>query len=180
MGPAPVMSTRARRAAQAPDAVGVVPGLRHHAGRLDQDAEQAESGVDLHGIVGVDAELLRAEAVQSLDAVFGVLAVLAHVPFAGRARHAGDGIAMPHHADDVIAGHKAGLGRRLAHAAERFMAEDQAALARRGLAVKARDDLVIGAANAERDRVGENASRSARRRRNVVKPCGIRVRTAGS
>ena len=64
MGPAPVTTTvLGVPVGPAPDAVDLLPGLGHHAGRLEQHAQRAERGVDLHDEVGVDAVALRAVAV---------------------------------------------------------------------------------------------------------------------
>src|SRR5215213_8187432 len=124
-----------RRAFQPPHTVAVVPCLGDNAGRFKQHAENAERRIDLDGELGRDAEALGAEAIATLDTVFGIKAVAAHVPFAIGARWAGDGIGLPHDTDNVVAGRKARIARRFAHAAKRFVSEDQPLLAFRRLPV---------------------------------------------
>jgi hypothetical protein len=93
---------------------------------------------------------LGAVAVQFLDAVLGVLAVVAHVPFAGRTGHAWNGIGMAHDPDHQIVAPEVTARRRLDDLAERFMAENEPLLAGRRRAVFAVDDFAVGAADAER------------------------------
>ena len=107
------------------DALDVVPRLGDDAGRLQQNAELAERRVDLDGEARLDAKALGAEAVQALDAAFGVAAVAAHVPFAGGAGGAGHRVGPPHDADDVVAGGEAAAGRRRDRPRRGFMAENQ-------------------------------------------------------
>src|SRR2546429_8308116 len=103
----------------------MIPRLGDDARRLEQHAENAERRIDLHGELGRDAEALRTEAVALLDAMLGVEPVAAHVPLAIGASRAGDRIGLAHDADEVIANRKAAIRRRLAHAAERLVAENQ-------------------------------------------------------
>jgi hypothetical protein len=93
--------------------------------------------------------------VDLLDPALGVAAVAAEVELAARARLARLGVGPADHADDEVAGGEAAARRRLAHAAERLVAEDQPLGARRRPAVVAVDDLAVGAAHPEGDAVDE-------------------------
>ena len=101
-----------RRGAGA-DAHDLLPGLGDDAGRLQQHAEVLERGIERDQEIRLDAELLAAIAVALFDAAFGVLAVAAHVPFAGGASRARHRIGPSHDADDEIAALEAAAGRRL-------------------------------------------------------------------
>ena len=57
------------------------------------------------------------------------------------------GVRSAHDADDQLARREAAASRRLNHFAQRFVAENEAVLARRRLAVSALDDLDVGAAD---------------------------------
>ena len=154
----------------------MVPGFRDHAGRLQQHRVEPERGIDLHGEFRLDAPALGAEAVQPLDAVLGVLPVAAHVPLAGRAGRAGDRIGMAHDADDVIAA----LADRNPSALRRTRPSDSWPRISRSwpcgrLAVLARDDLAIGAADAERDRLDQQRAVLRRRLGHIAQFNGIRV-----
>ena len=162
-----------RRGFEPPHAIDVVPRLGDHARRLEQHAEQAERAIDFHGELRRRAPALGAEAVQSLDAVLGVLPVAAHVPLAGRAGRAGQRVGMAHDADHVIAGREVGFLRRRDHPAERLMPEDQAIVAVGRRAELARDDLAIGAAHAERERLHQHRTVRCRRFRYLVQPYRI-------
>ena len=162
------------RAFEPPHAVAMVPRLGDDARRLQQHAQNAERGIDLDGELRRDAPALRAEAVPRLDAVLGVEPVAAHVPFAVGAGRAGDRIGLAHDADDMIARREAAIRRRFAHAAERLVAEDQPRVTLGRFAVMAGDDLVIGAADAERNRFDQQRAVSARRFGNVGQRGGIR------
>ena len=76
---------RRPHARAAPDALGMIPRLGDDAGRLEQDAESAQVGIDLDRELGLDAKVVGSKAVPVLDAALGVAAVAAHVPFAGGA-----------------------------------------------------------------------------------------------
>ncbi len=106
-------------------------------------------GSSLNGKSGFDAPTLRAESVALLDAAFGVFAVAAHVPFAGRAGDARDGIGTANDADDQIAFVESAVCGRFFHAAERLVAEDQVIAARRRPAVLGGNELEIGSANSQ-------------------------------
>ena len=164
-GPAPVTSTPPRLpGVESPaDALDVIPGLGDDARRLQQHAKLAQRRIDLDRVARLDAKPLGAEAVQALDAAFGVAAVAAHVPFAGGAGWAGHRIGPPHDADDAVADGKAAAGRRRDHLAIGFMTEHQPLAVRRRFAVSAGDDFPIGAADAERQ--GANQDRAMRLRR---------------
>src|SRR4051812_40161557 len=106
----------------------MIPGLGDDAGRFQQNAELTERGIKLKGEFRFDAEEFGAEAVASLDAVFGKFAVAAHVPFTRRAGRTWDRIRMPDKSNDQISGNEAAGRRRLLHAPERLMPEDQTLL----------------------------------------------------
>jgi hypothetical protein len=134
----------------------VIPGLGHDAGRLEQDCALAELRVDRDHELRLRAVTLGGEAVQALDAVLGVAAVLAHVPLAARAARARHGIRVAHdRAYRVALGHP-GIGWRLEHAAERLVAEDEALLSGRRCAVLAAQDLPIRAAHADGQRLDQH------------------------
>ncbi len=85
------------------DTLGMIPGLRQDAGRLEQDAEQTQARIDLDGEFGLDAEALGAIAVSFLDTALGVAPVAAHVPLAGGAGRTRLRIGPPHDADHEVA-----------------------------------------------------------------------------
>ena len=95
------------------DALGLIPGFGDDAGRLDQDAVDAERRIELDQKVRLDAEKIRAVAIALLDAALGVAAVLAHVPFADGAIGTRHRIGPAHDADDEIAGLEAASRRAL-------------------------------------------------------------------
>ena len=164
-----------RRIGEPPQAIDMVPRLRHHARRLEQHGLEPERRIDLHGEFRRDAPALGAEAVQSLDAVLGVLPVAAHVPLAGRAGRAGNRIGMAHDADDVIAGLEIGLLRRLNARGRATRGRGSTVVTVRRLAVFARDDLAIGAAYAERERLHQQRAVRRRRLRHIVQLDRIRM-----
>ena len=123
--------------------------------------------------VRLDAELLAAIAVALFDATLGIFAVAAHVPFADSAGGTGHRIRPAHNADHQVAARNAAAIRRLFDTAERFMADDETLVTGRRPAVMAVDDLVVGAANAERQRAHQHGAIALRRRRNVLKLNGI-------
>src|SRR5204862_7850048 len=65
----------------------------------------------------------------------------------------------PHDADHGVARGEAAAGRRLEYRAAGFMARHQTGAARRRPAVVAGDDLAIGAADAERQRLRQHGPR---------------------
>src|SRR6476620_10911624 len=132
------------------DPFDVVPGLGHDRGRFDQHAQDAEGGIHRHQVLGTDAVALRGVAVPRLDPPLGVPAVGAHVPVAGRAGRAGDGVGTAYDADDEVPGGEAGTRWRLSHLAQRLVPDDEAFLARRRPPVLAVDDLQIGATDPDR------------------------------
>ena len=102
--------------------------LRDHGHRLEEDAEEAEGRVHLHGVLGLDAPPLGHVAVDLLDPPFGVLAVPAHVPLPDRAGGAGDTVRAPDDADDEIALLQPAGQARVQDAAEGLVTEDEARL----------------------------------------------------
>src|SRR6185295_10344739 len=56
----------------APDPLDVLPRLRHHAGRLQQDPGRAESRVERYGEARLDPPALAREAVALLDPALDV------------------------------------------------------------------------------------------------------------
>ena len=165
--------TRLPRRGTGADAHDLLPGLGDDARRLQQHAECVEPGINGDQEIRLDTKLLRAIAVALLDTAFGVLAVAAHVPFAGRAGRARHRIGPPHDADHQVAVFDAAAGRRFLDTAERFMTDDQALLPRRRPAVMAGDDLAVGATNAERQRAHQHYAIALRRRRYIFKTDGI-------
>ena len=134
----------------------LLPGLRDDGRGFQQHAEQAERRVDLHRVLGLDPPALRHEAVDLLDAALGVLAVAAHVPFADRAVRARHRVGTPDDADDQVALAERAGRTRVDDAAERLVAEHKPRLARRRPAVLAFDDLDVGPAHADCDRLDEH------------------------
>ena len=138
------------------DRVDLLPGLRDDGRGFQQHAEQAERRVDLHRVLGLDPPALRHEAVDFLDAALGVLAVAAHVPFTDRAVRARHRVGAPDDADDQVALAERAGRTRVDDAAERLVAEHKPRLARRCPAVLAFDDLDVGPAHADGDRLDEH------------------------
>jgi len=128
----------------------VVPGLGDDGGRLEQHAEDAESGIHRHQVLGVNAVALGGVTVPGLDPPFGVLAVGAHIPVPGRAGRARNGVRPAHDADDQVPGLEPGSRRRLGYLAQRLVADDETLFAGRRPPVITVDDLQIGAADADR------------------------------
>ena len=131
------------------DALDVVPGLGHHGGGLQKDAELVQAAIHLDQKVGRDAEALAGVTVVLFDPPFRVLAVAAHVPLADGAVRARDGIRAAHDRHHQVAGHESGVCGGLAHVAEGFVADGEARFAGRGPAVVSVDDLDVGAAYAD-------------------------------
>src|SRR6185295_4327383 len=65
------------------DPVDVIPALRDHAGRLEQDAERAERRRDGDGELGLETKTIGRVAVTLLDPALGEAPVAAHVPLTG-------------------------------------------------------------------------------------------------
>ncbi|HEX8828933.1 MAG TPA: hypothetical protein VF778_12555 [Xanthobacteraceae bacterium] len=107
----------------------------------------SEWRIELDGELRLDAKSLGAVAISRLDAALAVLAIAAHIPFAGRASRARFRIGTAHDADDKIAFLQAAIRRRVFHATERFVTENEPALAGRRLAEFSGNDLAIGGAN---------------------------------
>ena len=175
-GPAPVTSNARVPVRAVPDAVDVLPSLRDDARRLEKHAERAECGVDLHRILGLDAVALRAVSVALLDTALGVAPVAAHVPFADRATRHGTG-SRRRTIPTTRSPRRARVRRRLADAPERLVAEHEPRPARRRGAVQTADDVAVGAADADRQRLDEHRAVLERRLGDVVQPC--RFRDAG-
>ena len=86
--------------------------------------------------------------------VYWPLRHMSHSPAAQAGQGTGSGCrTMP---TTMVAGREAAVRRRFAHAAERLVAEDQPLVAGRRFAVVARDDLAVGAADAERERLDQD------------------------
>ncbi|PYR66169.1 MAG: hypothetical protein DMF88_17160, partial [Acidobacteria bacterium] len=64
------------------DLFRVIPGLGDDARRLEEHAEVAERGIDLHREAGLDAKAIRGVAVTLLDPSFCIPAIRAHIPLA--------------------------------------------------------------------------------------------------
>ena len=80
--------------------------------------KRPEPGVDLHGVLGTEAVALRAVAVVALDPVFGVLAVVAEIPFAHRTVAARHRVREPDDAHHEVPGGNRRAGRRLEDATQ--------------------------------------------------------------
>src|SRR6186713_1867180 len=137
------------------DRLDLFPGLRDNGRGFQQHAKQAKRRVDLHRVLGLDPPALRHEAVDFLDAALRILAVAAHVPFTNRAVRARHRVGPPDDADDQVALAERAGRARVDDAAERLVAEHQPRLARRCPAVLAFDDLDVGPADADCDRLDE-------------------------
>ena len=107
------------------DPFDVVPGLGDHARRLEQHPGPFQGRVELDHVAGADAVALAQEPVQLLDAVFGVAAVMAHVPLAGGATQARLGVGLADDANHQVARPQVARGRGLQDPAEGLMAEHQ-------------------------------------------------------
>src|SRR5215203_782432 len=139
---------RARR-----DAVDLLPGLGEDARRLGEDAERPEVIGYRDGEVLLDRHELGAVAVERLDAALRVLAVPAHVPLAHGAAGARDGVGAPDDPGHQLAGVEAAAS--LADTAEELVPEHEPLVSLRRLAVGAVEDLAVGAADAEVERLDE-------------------------
>ena len=102
------------------------------------------------------AELIGAVSKELGDQRTSEAAVEAIIDTITRAVVAGDRVAVAYDPYDVVAGLEVRVRGRLPHAAERLVAEDQPFAAVRRLAVIAGDDLAIGAADAERQRIDQD------------------------
>jgi hypothetical protein len=91
--------------------------------------------------------------VEPLDAALGVLAVPAHVPLAPGAAGTRDGIGAPYDPGHQLAGVEA--GSCLANPRQQLVSEHQPLLSVRWLAVSAVEDLAVGAADPEVERLDE-------------------------
>src|SRR5437868_12405175 len=100
------------------DPLRMLPRFGDDARRLEQHAELAERGLDLHCECGVDAPPLGAESIQLLDAMLLVATVATHIPFAGGAVHAGHRIGLTDDADDQVALDEPTARRRVFHATQ--------------------------------------------------------------
>jgi hypothetical protein len=151
-----------------PDALDLLPRLRHDARRLEQHADVREAGIDAHRELRLDAPALRAITVALLDPALGVAAVAAEVPLAARAAGARDRVRAADDAHDQVAWAQAGAGRALAHPPERLVAEHEPLLPLGRPAVLAPDDLRVGPADAECKPVHEHRAGVGVRLGNLV------------
>jgi hypothetical protein len=103
--------------------------LCNDAGRLEKHRAHPEPGIDAHRRLRGDAEALRAEPIEFLDAVLAVAAVAAPVPFARGAAFARHGVGAAHHAHDEIAGYEPCCRVRGRHYTKRFVTDDEAVAA---------------------------------------------------
>ena len=113
-------------------------------------------GSTLIGVLRLDPPALGHVAVDLLDPALGVLAVAAHVPLADGAVGAGDRVRAaddPHHQVALLQGARRA---RVEDAAERLVAQHQARRARGRPAVLALDDLDVGPADPDGDRLDED------------------------
>ena len=156
IGPAPVTSTwrgsqNARAACRRPAPRPWPPRWSARAAR-----EEAERRVDLREVARLDPPALGHEPVDLLDAALGVLPVAAHVPLADRAVGARHRVGAADDPDDQVAGLQAAVRPRVDDPAQRLVTEDQTLAPRGRPAVRARGDLDVGAADADRDRLDQD------------------------
>ena len=104
---------------------------------------------------------------QPLDAVLGVEAIQAHVPFVHGTCAAGLRVARPDDADDQVTRGESTVWRRLEDTADRLVPEDEALLAGRRLAVRRGNDLHVGAADAHTHDLDEQVAVGSARLREV-------------
>ena len=100
------------------DPVDLVPRLRQHRRRLEQNAQVAQRGGDRQREVGLDAPLLAAVSVAADDPALGEPVIAAHVPLARGARRARNRIGTAHDPDHQVPGTKPRAGRCLEHLAQ--------------------------------------------------------------
>src|SRR5262249_30503938 len=148
------------------------PRLGDDARGLEQHAAKPKTAFDLHREVWLDPEALRGIAMALLDPALGVEPVAAHVPFAAGTGRAWNGIGPPHDADHVIAGLQFAAAGRLQHTPKRFVPDDQPRRSRRRRPVVAGVDLVIGAADADGERLHEDSAVRGRRLWHLIEPRG--------
>jgi hypothetical protein len=129
--------------------VELLPGLRDHAGGFEQHTGQAEGGVHPHGVVRFEPEPFGAEPVPAQDPPLGEPAVLAEVELPRGAERARNRVGAAHDADHEIARRDPRPGWCLQHPAQRLVAEDEIAPARRRLPGPRLDDVAIGPAHTQ-------------------------------
>jgi hypothetical protein len=83
--------------------VELLPGLRDHAGGLEQHPGQPEGGVHAHGVVRFEPEPFGAEPVPAEDPALGEPAVLAEVELTGGAERARNRVGAAHDAHHEVA-----------------------------------------------------------------------------
>jgi hypothetical protein len=152
----------------------LLPRLRNDSGGLEQHTQDAERGIDLHGVLGLDPPPLGHEPVDLLDASLGVLAVAAHVPLTDRAVGAWHRVGSPDDADHQITLLERGVRARVHHPAQGLVPEHQARLALRSPAVLSFYDLDVGPAHADRDRLHQHRPATHVRLRDVFQTCSVR------
>ena len=140
------------------DAADLFPRLGHHGGGFHQHAHLAQPGVQADRVVGFHGPALAAVPVAFLDAAFGVAAVAAHVELAVRARPARHRVGSAHHADDEVPLAEPAARWRGHHPAQRFVSEHEAVAARRCPPVVAGGDLLVGAADTDRQPVDQQVT----------------------
>jgi hypothetical protein len=141
----------------------VVPGFGYHGGGLEQHPEGPQAGINRDQVLGVNSVTLGRVTVASFDPPFGVLAIEAHVPVPRRAGWAGHRIAAADDADHQVPGHESGSRLCFGHLAEGFVPDDEPVRLWRRRPVLAVDDLQIGAADANRQRLNEDRPVISRR-----------------
>jgi hypothetical protein len=151
----------------------VIPRLGQDAGRLQQHAQDIQSGIDLDHEFRLDAKTLGAVAVPLLDAALGVAAIAAHVPFADGTGRARLRVGAADDTDHEVAGRDLAIRRRRFHHAQRLMAENEAPLAGRRGAVGAHEDFAVGRAYPERARTHQDGAVRQRRFGYLVEPGGV-------
>ena len=147
------------RAGAGADPLDVIPGLGEHARRLGEHAQVAELGRNGDRELGLEGHQLRAVAVTALDAALGVEPVAAHVPFTAGAAVAGHRIGPPHDRRHRRPGLEAAVLGSADHPGEQLVAEHQPLVALRRRSVGAGQDLPIGAAHAQHQRLDQQLAR---------------------
>ena len=79
-----------------------LPGLRHHAGGLEQHTGQAQVGVHPHGVLRLEPEPFGTEPVPAEDAALGETPVLTEVELTHGTKRAGNRVGTPHDTHDEI------------------------------------------------------------------------------
>src|SRR5258705_6437675 len=146
-----------------PDPLDLFPRLRDDGRRLQQHTDLGQAAVEGDDRVRLRAPPFARESVQSFDAVLGVPAVAAHVPFADSACGARHRIRPADETDHEVAPGYAAIRRRFEHPSEILVAEYQHIRAGWRLAVLGANDLDVRAAQTDRQRLDQDRAVAGRR-----------------